>query len=386
MKKLVTLLTAVLLTATIIQAQALKDSWSLGFGGSLLNHTSSNSQTKALKSFGGYFSLQRNFTEHTGLRLYLNYGSITSSPEVPGGTYAQISAARNIDVTTSTFGAYLDLIYYFMPCESFSPFVTVGVGQNFYTITESVAGDPDYRQEDQDLLAGVTIGLGIGAIANLSDNWKLKTELGFFSLDRSDFDGKFGTEGYGILGTNSDGFGKLDVGVEWYFSKGEPSKICQLYDGIQQQDPVDYERLENIIKKHIPREVVKEVVVVQEVPSSTTSTSDNRMLLMGVNFDFNSDKLKPEAYPILFHTAKMMQQNPDLIIEVQGYSDNVGSKKSNLLISQKRSDSVERYLMARGISDDRISSVGYGEENPIGDNRDAAGRAMNRRIEFKVLD
>ncbi len=386
MKKLITLLATVLLFTSLIQAQALKDSWSLGFGGSLLNHTSTNLQIQSLNSFGGYFSIQRNFTEHTGLRLYMNYGSITGSPDVVGGTYAQISAARDIDITTSTFGIYLDIVYYFMPCESFSPFVTGGIGQNFYTISESITGDPNYRQEDADMLASLTIGIGIGAIANLSENWKFKTELGFFSLTRSDFDGIYGSEGFGVLGFNSDGFAKLDVGVEWYFSKGEPSKICQLYDGIQQQDPVDYERLENIIKRHIPREVVKEVVVVQEVPVTTISRSDNRILLMGVNFDFNSDKLKPEAYPILFHTAKMMQQNPDLTIEVQGYSDNVGSAKSNLIISQKRADSVERYLMARGISDDRISAVGYGEVNPIGDNRDAAGRAMNRRIEFIVLD
>lgn len=384
MKKFITLLTFVLFTSTLIQAQALKDSWSLGFGGSLLNHTSSNTQIKSFKSFGGYFSIQRNFTEHTGLRLYLNSGSISSSPEVSGGTYDQIKDARSINVTTLTFGVYLDLIYYFMPCESFSPFIAVGVGENFYKITESIAGDPNYRQEDQDMLAALTIGLGIGAIANLSENWKLKTELGFYSLDRSDFDGKFGTEGYGVFGSNSDGYMKLDIGFEWYFSKGEPSKICQLYDGIQQQDPVDYERLENIIKKHIPREVVKEVVVVQEVPVS--SGGNNRILLMGVNYNFNSDKLRPEAYPILFHTAKMMQQNPDLNVEVQGYSDNVGSSNSNKQISLKRANTVKNYLIARGISADRISAVGYGEVNPIGNNRDASGRAMNRRIEFKVLD
>jgi len=384
MKRLITLLTIVLLTTTLIQAQALKDSWSLGLGGSILNHTSTNIQIKTLKSFGGYFSIQRNFTEHTGLRLYLNYGSITGSPDVAGGTYGQISAARNIDITTSTFGMYLDLIYYFMPCESISPFITVGMGQNFYTITESITGDPDYRPENQDMLVSLTIGAGVGVIANLSDNWKLKTEMGFYSLGRSDFDGKFGSEGYGILGANSDGFAKFDLGLEWYFSKGEPSKICQLYDGIQQQDPVDYERLENIIKKHIPREVVKEVVVVKEIPVS--NGGNYRMLLMGVNFDFNSNQLKPESYPILFHASKMLKQNPDLNIEVQGYTDYVGSTKANEIVSQRRADTVKNYLVARGISTDRISAVGYGEANPIGDNKDAAGRAMNRRIEFKVID
>jgi len=163
-------------------------------------------------------------------------------------------------------------------------------------------------------------------------------------------------------------------------------------------DPVDYERLENIVKKYIPREVIKEVVVEKQVAGTTTgggtyiidgvdaSGANSRMLLMGVNFDFNSNKLKPEAYPILFHTAKMMRQNPNLKIEVQGYTDNIGSEKANKVVSQKRAESVKAYLLARGISADRIKAVGYGEVNSIGDNKDAAGRAMNRRIEFKVID
>ena len=299
MKKLVTLLTVLIFTTSLMQAQALKDSWSLGFGGSILNYTSTNIQPKALKNFGGYISVQRNFTEHTGLRLYLNFGRLEGSPTVPGGTYGQISAARGQSVVTTTFGGYLDFVYNIMPCESISPFVTVGLGQNFYTLTET-PNDPKFRPDNADMLAGITVGLGVGLLANLSENWKLKTELGFFSIDRSDLDGTYGTEGYGILGANSDGFGKFDVGVEWYFSKGEPSKICVLYDGIEMPDPVDYERLENIIKKHIPREVIKEVVVEKEVPSN------NDMLLMGVNYDFNSSKLKPESYPILFHTAKVI--------------------------------------------------------------------------------
>jgi OOP family OmpA-OmpF porin len=367
MKKLVTLLTVFLLTASMMQAQALKDSWSLGFGGSILNHTSSDIQIKALKSFGGYLTIQRNFTEHTGLRLGLDFGSLTGSPIGQPG----------LDITTSSFAGHLDLVYYFVPCESFSPFVTIGMGQNFYSVDNSA----DPTKADKDGMVSVQVGFSIGAEANISDNWKFKAEIGSYQLGRNDFDGSNGSVGYGLLGANSDAYMKMDFGVNWYFSKGEASKICQLYDGIEQQDPVDYERLENIIKKHIPREVVKEVVVEKEVPSRS---HNNDMLLMGVNYDFNSKRLKPEAYPILFHAAKVMQQNPDMKVEIQGYTDNIGSEKANKTVSQKRADSVKAYLVARGISADRITAVGYGESNPIGDNKDAAGRAMNRRIEFKV--
>ena len=121
-------------------------------------------------------------------------------------------------------------------------------------------------------------------------------------------------------------------------------------------------------------------MVEKEVPSR-----NDRIVLMGVNFDFNSAKLKPESYPILYHAAQIMLENPDITVEVQGYSDNIGSEKNNIKMSQMRADAVKNYLVARGISADRISSAGYGSANPIGDNKDAAGRAMNRRIEFKVF-
>lgn len=382
MRKLATLFTVILFTGSLVQAQALKNSWSFGFGGSVFHLTSSNIQIRELKSFGGFILLQRNFTEHTGLRLGLNFGSLTNSPIGNNG----------LNITTTSLAGNLDLVYYFMPCESFSPFMTIGIGENYFSVDNS--GDP--TKTDIDGEAAIQVGLSLGALANLSDNWKLKAEISSYQLASSVFDGSGGTTGYGLFGANSDAYMKMDLGLEWYFSKGEPSQICQLYDGISMPDPVDYERLENIVKKYIPREVIKEVVVEKEVARGTggetyvdsrdASDVNNRMLLIGVNFDFNSNKLKPEAYPILFHVSKMMHQNPNLKVEVQGYTDNIGSSKSNKIVSQKRADSVKDYLLARGISAERVKAVGYGEENPIGDNKDADGRAMNRRIEFEILD
>ncbi len=370
MKKLVTILTVLLFTTSLMQAQALKDSWSLGFGYSSYQLTSTGVMIRAFKSHGGYLSLQRNLTEHSGLRLALDFGSITNSEPGSKGYLAN-------DITTTSFAGRLDYVYNFMPCETLTPFATVGVGLNYYSV-DMYAG-----AKDPDADIALEIGASVGMLANLSDNWKLKAELGSYQLASTTFDGIGGTEGYGLLGANLDAFAKFDIGVEWYFSKGEASKICALYDGLEMPDPVDYERLENIVKKYIPREVVKEVVVEKEVPAKG---GNNNMVLMGVNYAFNSNRLKPESYPILYHAAKVLKQNPDLKVEVQGYTDNIGSEKANKVLSQRRADSVKKYLQARGISASRIRAVGYGESNPVGDNRDAAGRAMNRRIEFKVID
>jgi len=69
-------------------------------------------------------------------------------------------------------------------------------------------------------------------------------------------------------------------------------------------------------------------------------------------------------------------------VEIRGYTDNIGSWKYNLRLSQKRAEAVRQYLINRGIDPKRLRAVGYGEANPIATNATAKGRAENRRIEF----
>jgi len=68
------------------------------------------------------------------------------------------------------------------------------------------------------------------------------------------------------------------------------------------------------------------------------------------------------------------------------YTDNVGSEESNKLLSENRAKAVKDYLITKGISADRITAIGYGELSPVADNDSEEGRAVNRRVEFKVID
>ena len=68
------------------------------------------------------------------------------------------------------------------------------------------------------------------------------------------------------------------------------------------------------------------------------------------------------------------------------FLDNIGSEDYNMKLGQKRADAVKDYLVARGISADRLSTRSFGESMPIADNKTADGRAINRRVEFKVLN
>ncbi len=107
--------------------------------------------------------------------------------------------------------------------------------------------------------------------------------------------------------------------------------------------------------------------------------------LNNIFFEYGKATLKPESFPELDRTIEFMKNNPKLEIEVAGHTDNMGSDAFNLKLSQARAESVANYLISHGISDSRISAKGYGESRPIAFNTDEEGRAMNRRVEFKVL-
>lgn len=105
----------------------------------------------------------------------------------------------------------------------------------------------------------------------------------------------------------------------------------------------------------------------------------------GITFDTAKANIKPNFTPILDDIAGIMTKYPETKIEVQGHTDNVGSDTSNLTLSQLRAQSVTSYLVNRGISSDRIRSVGYGESMPVASNETAAGREANRRVEIKII-
>ena len=76
--------------------------------------------------------------------------------------------------------------------------------------------------------------------------------------------------------------------------------------------------------------------------------------------------------------------NPKVMVEISGHTDNSGQVDYNKILSQKRADAIKNFLIEHGIDATRITAVGYGIENPIGDNNTAIGRRLNRRTEFKI--
>src|SRR5690606_20688927 len=86
----------------------------------------------------------------------------------------------------------------------------------------------------------------------------------------------------------------------------------------------------------------------------------------------------------LNEVVKVLEETPDLKISIEGHTDNVGNEASNLLLSQNRANTVKQYFIKKGISESRITVNGYGEEQPIADNKTASGRTKNRRVELTI--
>ena len=103
-----------------------------------------------------------------------------------------------------------------------------------------------------------------------------------------------------------------------------------------------------------------------------------------IYFKTGSAELDHESEPLLNSGADIANRCPSVRFEVEGHTDNVGGRGFNQRLSEHRAKSVVDYLKAKGISAARIQSVGYGETHPVASNHSEAGRAKNRRIEFKV--
>ncbi len=103
-----------------------------------------------------------------------------------------------------------------------------------------------------------------------------------------------------------------------------------------------------------------------------------------VLFDFNKFTLKPDAREKLAKVSGILLAYPDLRLQVEGYTDNIGSEEYNQKLSEQRAGTVRDYLVAQGVQQANITAQGYGKSDPIADNSTSAGRAKNRRVQLVV--
>ena len=109
------------------------------------------------------------------------------------------------------------------------------------------------------------------------------------------------------------------------------------------------------------------------------------IILKNVFFDTKQTQLKPESITELDNVVLLMNENPNLKIQIAGHTDNVGKPEDNLKLSLGRAVAVVNYLLGKGIKNERLTFKGFGETKPIADNKTDQGKALNRRTELVVV-
>lgn len=109
------------------------------------------------------------------------------------------------------------------------------------------------------------------------------------------------------------------------------------------------------------------------------------IVLNNIFFDYNKATLRSESYVELNNLLKLMQENPTLVIEISGHTDNRGTAEYNKKLSNDRAHAVVDYLISKGIPASRMTYAGYGFDKPIAPNDNEANMQLNRRVEFKII-
>jgi outer membrane protein OmpA-like peptidoglycan-associated protein len=103
-----------------------------------------------------------------------------------------------------------------------------------------------------------------------------------------------------------------------------------------------------------------------------------------VLFDSGRAELKAGAFRTVDRLATFMRDHPERSLEVEGYTDSVGSDALNMTLSQRRADAVRAALLERGVEGSRITTSGLGKASPVASNDTAEGRQRNRRVEIVI--
>jgi len=119
-------------------------------------------------------------------------------------------------------------------------------------------------------------------------------------------------------------------------------------------------------------------------PPPAPKAVEKKIVLRGINFDFDKSNIKPEFTPVLDEGVDILKANPDVKVVIGGHTDSIGTPEYNQKLSERRAQSVLDYFAKKGIDKNRMKAVGYGEAKPIADNKTKEGRALNRRVELQV--
>lgn len=146
-------------------------------------------------------------------------------------------------------------------------------------------------------------------------------------------------------------------------------------------------RAEGYVEKRVPVVIEDGKTVLQNFALRRIPKKGEVITLRGINFEFDKATIRPDSYYILDEAAQVMKEIPELKVQIEGHTDSKGSDEYNQKLSEDRANAVRFYLISsHQIEPMRIVSVGRGEKFPVATNDTEDGRALNRRIDFVILE
>jgi OmpA family/Outer membrane protein beta-barrel domain len=344
-------------------AQVYHTKWGIEGGLTYPRYFSVSGQGYSEDANGGvHVSIERFFNEYLSLRVLGNYLSMESV------FFRDNSNEHNLN-TVHLMSLNLDACYRFLPCELISPYFVIGIGMTNFKSNNPLSSDLNKWKR------GYQGNLGLGIDWGLTKDLSLMTEAVYVTSSDNKIDGNYTAEynSKGLLGGDGDTYVTLNVGIKFWFGKGDTSNIC---DKCCPQGITD-----NVgVGAPPPLLPITDTIYI----TKTDTMYFEKPYLFGINFDFDKYNLLPETYPVLDHAVDVLNKFKNLDVIIIGNTDSMGSNEYNMKLSKKRVDTVLNYLLEKGIAKSRITEEWKGEENPIKDNSTAQGRAFNRRVEIRI--
>jgi|GEM_PF-2667717 len=339
------------------------------------------------------------FTPILGLNgIYTNLFATGFSAELGGWftTNKTTEFGKYSEYSTSVIGGDLRVRYSPFKRSNWDPYISVGLGLAYYNV-DSVPYDADPKNELSGLVGTMPIAVGIQT--EFAKHWLLDLQVGnnLFFTDAinpatDDVNDAFTSARIGILyriakfeeGDDSDNDGLSDDDEVSLGS--DPNNPDTDGDGLKDGDEVKRYKTDPLNPDtdfggiDDGFEVGRDTDPLNRVDDFVVGQSLN---FQGILFRTSSSDIDPSSEKILNRVLRIMTDNPEIVIDVIGHTDNVGDPANNLKLSEDRAGSVKQWFVGRGVAADRLTAIGMGETQPITSNQSEKGKTQNRRIEFK---
>ena len=167
----------------------------------------------------------------------------------------------------------------------------------------------------------------------------------------------------------------INNGADYYLNAIEKGEMKQDVSKAEPQPETPKAEAKPEPPKEEPKEDITKRDLAKEIKSQGYAT-------IYINFEVDKATIRPESQPVIDHVTQMLKDNPDLNLTIAGHTDSSGTWAHNKTLSENRAKAVLQALVSKGIAQERLASVGYGQDKPIADNATEAGKAKNRRVEL----